>query len=167
MKDLLIRYTNYNHWANKKACEFLKVNLNEEQLNKEIISSFPSVQKTLIHVWDAQSIWLQRLAGASLISIPGKSFSGTFDDLINGILETSQELIDFVETSNESFLRTPLTYKNIAGDEFKNTVSDIIQHVMNHGTFHRGQLVTMLRQFGFTWLFVTDYIAFCREETTL
>ena len=163
MKDLLLQYSSYNLWANKKACDFLKSNLSEEQLNKEIISSFPAVQKTLIHVWDAQFIWLKRLYGTSLTTFPGKNFSGTFDDVINGMLETSQELIDFVKTSSDLFLTTSLPYKNIAGDEFKSTVSDIIHHVVNHGTFHRGQLVTMLRQLGFTKLFVTDYIAFTRE----
>ncbi len=163
MRNLLIQDARYNLWANKKVCDFLKNNLSQEQLNQEITSSFPSVQKTLIHVWDAQSIWLQRLAGASSISIPSKSFNGTTDDLVKGVMETSQELIDFVGSSNESFLETPLTYKNIAGEGFKNNVSDIIQHVVNHGTYHRGQLITMFRQLGFTKLFPTDYIAFCRE----
>jgi uncharacterized damage-inducible protein DinB len=162
MKKLLSKYCRYNLWANKKVCEFL-LTLTDEQLNREVLSSFPSLQKTVLHSWDAQFIWIERLNGRSLTGFPSKSFSGTFEDATKGLLESSQQLIDFVETSNESFLKTPLTYKNIAGEEFKNSVCDIIQHIVNHGTFHRGQKITMLRHLGFTKLFSTDYIAFCRE----
>lgn len=161
MKSLLLNYSKYNLWANKKIADFLSA-LSEEQLEKEIVSSFPSLKKTVLHVWDAQQIWLIRLQGTSLTDFPSKNFSGTFEDVMGGCLKTSQELVDFVESSSENFLLTPLTYKNIAGDEFRNNVSDIIQHVMNHSTYHRGQIITMLRQLGITNLFSTDYIAFCR-----
>jgi uncharacterized damage-inducible protein DinB len=162
MKELLVKYTRYNLWANKKVCDFLTT-LSEEQLNREIISSFPSLMKTVLHSWDAQFIWINRLHGTSLTVFPSKNFTGTFEEAANGLLETSREIIRFVETGKEDLLNTSITYKNIAGDEFKNSVSDIIQHVVNHGTFHRGQIITMLRQSGFTKLFPTDYIAFCRE----
>ena len=59
LKDL-INYVKYNLWANQKICDFLKT-LSDEEVNKEIMSSFSSLQKTLIHVWDAQVIWLTRL----------------------------------------------------------------------------------------------------------
>ena len=163
MKDHLLHYTRYNLWANKRICDFLKSNVSEEQLEKEIVSSFPSLKKTLLHTWDAQVIWLMRMNGTSLTSFPSHNFSGTIGDIVNGLLETSQQLIDFVETSSEAFLLSPLRYKNVAGDEFKNNIGDIIHHVVNHGTYHRGQALTMLRQLGFAKLFSTDYIGFCRE----
>src|SRR6185369_6098875 len=156
----LLHYTHYNLWANKKIADFL-VTLTDEQLDKEIISSFSSLKKTVLHVWDAQHIWLVRMQGGSLGTLPGKNFSGTSEDLVNGFLKSSQELVDFVESSGENFLLTPLRYKNLAGEEYKNKISDIIQHVMNHSTYHRGQIITMLRQLGFTKLFSTDYITFC------
>lgn len=162
MKDLLTSYSKYNHWANQRVCEFL-FSLSDEELDKEIVSSFSSLRKTILHIWDAQVIWMVRLKGDSLSSFPSKSFSGTVKEAADGLLKTSQELIEFVESSSENFLETPLSYKNLSGEEFKSKVSDIVQHVMNHGTFHRGQIITMLRQLGYTRLFSTDYIAYCRE----
>src|SRR5258706_12162933 len=49
-----------------------------------------------------------------------------------------------------------LSYKNIAGQAFTNSIRDIMQHVANHGTYHRGQIISMLRQVGYTKLFDTD-----------
>lgn len=164
MKELLASYSKFNLWANKKICDFV-LTLSNEQLEKEIISSFPSVKATLLHVWDAQQIWLHRLQGTTMTDVPSKMFKGTADELSEGILKTSQELIDFVESCGDNFLLSPLDYKNRAGQEFRNRIGDIIQHVVNHGTYHRGQVITMFRQLGFTKLFSTDYIAFCREES--
>jgi len=162
MKDLLLSYVKYNLWANQRVCNFLKNNLSEEQFEKEIISSFPSIKKTLLHIWDAQFLWLKRLEGISLTSFPSKDFKGTFNDAIDGLLKTSQQMIDVIDNSNEEKLAALLTYKSVAGDQYENTTVDILLHVSNHGTFHRGQVITMLRQLGFTKLFPTDYIAFFR-----
>ena len=71
------------------------------------------------------------------------------------------------KVANVRVLPTGTISKNLAGEEYKNTVSDIIQHAVNHGTYHRGQILTMLRQLGFTKLFSTDYIAYCRERVEI
>jgi uncharacterized damage-inducible protein DinB len=163
MKNLLVNYCNYNVWANQRVCDFLKSNVSDEQMTREIISSFPSLMKTFLHIWDAQYLWLMRLDGISLSSFPSKDFNGTPEDARNGLMETSKQFSERVDKCNDEFLNSELVYKNVAGAEFKSKVSDILQHVFNHSTFHRGQIITMLRQLGFTKLFVTDYISFCRE----
>ena len=163
MKNLLINYANYNLWANQLVSDFLKKNLSDEQIHREISSSFPSVMKTVLHIWDAQYLWLKRMEGISLSVFPSKDFKGTTQDALNGLMETSIRWVEVVNNCSEDFLNSELTYKTVAGAEFKNKVSDIFQHVFNHSTYHRGQIVTMLRQLGFTELFSTDYISFCRE----
>src|SRR5438045_465791 len=142
MKDFLLNYSRYNVWAVKKITDFLKT-LSEDQLNKEIISSFPSIRKTMMHIWDAQVIWLLRLQGQTPTAFPGNSFSGSFNDAVEGFIKSAHELSDFVESSGENFLLSPLTYKNLAGEEYKNRICDILMHVINHGTHHRGQIITM------------------------
>ena len=59
-------------------------------------------------------------------------------------------------------LTESVSYQNIRGQDFNNTVGQIIAHVMNHGTFHRGQIITMLRGAGYKDLKQTDLIAFFR-----
>jgi len=161
MKSILLNYARFNLWANKRVSDFVK-SLPEEQFDKEIVSSFSSLRKTIFHFYGAQALWLHRLQGQSPTSFPDARSLST-DELMNQLLTTSSQLIEFTETSSESFLQTSVTYKNLAGDEFTNTVADILQHVINHSTFHRGQVITLLRQLGHTKLFATDYIAFCRE----
>src|SRR5436190_20558531 len=94
MRHLLTNYTRYNLWANTRVCDFLKSNCNDEQLDKEIVSSFPSVKKTLLHIRDAECIWLERLHGNSLSSFPGNSFKGTTEELYNGLLAGSKKFLD-------------------------------------------------------------------------
>ena len=161
MKELLLNYARFNLWANKRVCDFLS-QVEDEKLNREIVSSFNSLRKTVFHVYGAQALWLKRLDGNSPSSFPSyETKSGS--ETLQALQETSQQIIDFVNSHSEEELQKEIDYKNVAGEKFRSSIRDIIQHVVNHGTFHRGQIITMLRQVGYTKLFPTDYIAFCRE----
>ena len=60
MKDLLLKYAQYNVWANNLLIEVLQ-SLEDEQVNQEVVSSFTSIRATVYHIWSAEYIWLQRL----------------------------------------------------------------------------------------------------------
>src|SRR5216684_951199 len=130
MKDQLLRIVRYNLWANERVSDFLN-SLTVEQLDKEIISSFPSVRKTLYHIWCAQHLWLMRLHGDSPTYIPDIDFSGSFKEAKYKLLDSSEEFIEYVKLANDELLQSILTYKTTSGIEYKNTISDIIQHVVN------------------------------------
>ena len=164
MKDFLLQYIRYNDWANQRITKFILDNCSAEQIDKEVKSSFPSLKKTLLHIWGAESIWLQRLKGDSPEVWKGSTFSGSLDELCKEISQTNQDYIDFAESCGEAFLLSPFAYKNLEGKEFTNSRADAILHCVNHSSFHRGQLITILRQLDFTQLFSTDYIAYCRER---
>ena len=162
MKTRLI-YTQYNYWANELLLSVIEKEMNDEMLNKEIISSFPSLRKTVYHIWDAEFIWLKRLKGESLDDWPSKFFGGTFSEAKEKILLNDQLFIDFVERLNDEKLSESFTYKNIEGKTFSNPIWESVHHCMNHSTYHRGQIVTMLRQLGITNIPSTDFISFCRK----
>lgn len=166
MKDLLLSYARYNQWANKRICDFL-LQLDEEKLNDEIVSSFSSILKTCAHVLGAEAIWVMRLHGTSPSAPPAKYEEMQMSEIATLWHSKSQEIIDYIESKSESELIQMLSYKNLAGQSFTNSIRDIMQHVINHGTYHRGQIVTMLRQAGYTKLFPTDYIAFAREVAVM
>jgi len=163
MKELLKQYTKYNIWANERICRMMG-KINSSLLDKEFKSSYSSIRKTAYHIWDAETIWLKRLAGKSLKEWPSENFSGNFLDFQNEFLGGSGKLFMFVLNKEPKQLEQILMYKNIKGEQFSNKIAYIIQHVCNHGTFHRGQIVTMLREAGQTDLVPTDFIAFMREE---
>ena len=164
MKEFLLEYIRYNDWANKRITKFILDNCSAEQVDREIKSSFPSLIKTLLHIWGAESIWLQRLKGDSPEVWKGSTFSGSVQELCVEISQTDQHFIDFAESCGEAFLLSPFAYKNLEGKEFTNSRADAILHCVNHSSFHRGQLITLLRQLDFAQLTSTDYIAYRRER---
>ena len=160
--NLLHDYALYNLWANTKVCADFLSGLDESTLDKEIKSSFPSLRKTVYHIWDAEVIWLNRLTGGDQTVLPIVHEPMNFAGFSVKFLSHSKRFADFVGAGNEELFNKKLTYINTEGKEFTNLISDIIHHVMNHGTYHRGQIVTMLREAGFTELSSTDFITWRR-----
>ena len=161
LKAHLVKYAIYNHWANERLLHCCS-QLDNPLLDQEIKSSFPSIRKTVFHIWDAECIWHKRLLGEFLRQWPSKSFKGELPEAIKSLLATDQDLIEFLKGKDEEFFTSSLTYHNLEGKEFKTPICDILLHVFNHSTYHRGQLVTMLREVGYTDLKSTDFITFVR-----
>ena len=159
MKEFIIQYASYNLWANKRIAELI-VALDASVLDKEVKSSFPSIRKTVHHIWDAELIWMARLNGELLSWPPSAQFQSP---AINQFTQTSQAFVSFIEAKDESFLNSKTTYTNTQGKQFTNVNSGIITHCMNHSTFHRGQLITILRELGMTQFSATDLIVYLRE----
>jgi uncharacterized damage-inducible protein DinB len=156
------KYTNFNFWANELLLSVTENEVTEESLDKVIQSSFPSLRKTIYHIWDAEYIWLKRLSGESLSDWPSKSFKGDFSEAKEKMLLNSKAFISYAEKLSDAELNSPFTYKNVEGKEFTNQVWESIHHCMNHSTYHRGQMVTLLRQLGVATVPSTDFITYCR-----
>lgn len=162
MKKFLLNYTLYNCWANKRITGFLD-KLDPDLWDKELNSSFRTIRKTVYHIWDAQVIWLTRLSGESFMFFPSEFFNGSNDEFIKAFNEQSEKFPIFVRTQTEDELNEICNYLSTEGKQYRTSVSDVLLHSMNHSTFHRGQIVTMLRTAGFTKLDSTDYITYTRE----
>ena len=159
---MLPKLTHYNLWANQTITSYV-LKAGETVADVEQAGSFTTVRKTLLHIWDAQFIWLSRLQGTSLTEFPSKSFNGNLSEACDGLLKSSQQFIDYVESLNDNY-DTVFAYHTLDGKKFENAVSDIIIHAVNHSTYHRGQLINLLRGAGFTEVGSTDYMRFCRIQ---
>ncbi len=162
MKQLLASFLRYDLWANEKLLEVILA-LTVEQQQRSIVSSFPSVEKTCLHLWDASSIWWQRVERHEQIVVPSLSFHPSMKDISNGLLHQNKQWADWIVDQEESVLAADFSYKNIKGDSYRQPLKDIIMHLSNHGTYHRGQLVTLLRQLGIEKIPQIDYIVFARS----
>ena len=160
MKQILETYTTYNLWANTKLTDVLK-SIEPSLIDKEIKSSFPSLRKTMHHIWSAEEVWHKRLHGESPASLPqpGSDFSAFAKQLS----ARSRGFIDITKNKDENYLQTSCSYKDTRGNSHTNFHWQMIMHCMNHSTYHRGQLVTMLREVGVTTIPSTDMIAYFRE----
>lgn len=161
MKQMLLSYLAFEVWANEKLLSLI-CTLSPEQQQQEINSSYPSLFKTCLHVWDASFIWWQRVHKKEQIVVPSLSFHPSMAEVAQELLEQNRQWYQWLQELPEEALEEPLSYRNMKGDAFTQPLKDIVHHLPNHGTYHRGQLVTMLRQLGVENIPATDYIAFCR-----
>ncbi|TAK40655.1 MAG: DNA polymerase [Saprospiraceae bacterium] len=163
MKRTWTNLARYNCWANERLTAVIS-ELPEPVANQEIVSSFPSVKLTLLHIWDAELLWLKRLQGVSLPCFPSADFSGNTAEACENVVATSREFQAFVEVQPEAFFQKTLSFKTMSFGAQQQRAFEIIQHCLNHSTYHRGQLVTMTRQLGLEKIPSTDFIYFLRQE---
>ena len=157
----IINHLKYNAWANEHIAETIRP-LDDILMAETVQSSFDSLNKTLLHIWDAEVVWLKRLQGESIREMPSRYFRGAKEDLTTGLIQSSRNLLSFVEGKKPDFVLKKIEYTNLKGDSFSNTVEEILFHVVNHGTYHRGQIVTILRHLGVGQLPSTDLIRYVR-----
>lgn len=163
MKELLCQYAAYNVWANHKLLYQIQ-QMDEALWYQPTPSSFDSLYKTIMHMWDAESAWWQRMRLHESIVVPSQNFHPSLKDACNGLMAQSMQWEPFIrEALNEEAIHSKLMYKNQKGEEFMQPVREVLMHVFNHCTYHRGQLTTMMRQLGETTIPTTDFTAFSRK----
>lgn len=150
----------YNRWANERILDAVAV-LTEEELGRELGGSFPSVRKTLVHIASAEWIWLERWQGRSPTGIPeGWDLSGL--GAIRAVWDEVDEQRDhFLHHLDDNALHAVVDYRNTAGQPFAEPLWQQLRHVVNHSSYHRGQVVNMLRLLGAKTV-GTDLIAYYR-----
>jgi uncharacterized damage-inducible protein DinB len=126
-------------------------------------SSFPSVLATLAHMVGAEWVWLTRWRGGSPTSTPTDWDVSTLEAVRERWRQVDLELSEFVGGLDDAALERPLTYTTFAGEAFSQPLAQMLRHVVNHSSYHRGQVTTLLRQLGGTPA-STDLIRFYRES---
>ena len=157
-----IRYLfDYTSWANNlilDAAEEIKV---EEQLFDRGVSH-QSIYGTLLHMLFAEWVWLNRWKGNS----PSDALSADdYPDLASirkYWLQIEAERDEFLNGLSDESLQAGTTYKDLAGNEYTNPLGFLMQHVVNHATLHRGQVVALIRQLGIKPP-ATDFVFYFRK----
>jgi uncharacterized damage-inducible protein DinB len=162
IKDLLLSYARYNLWANKALLEGLK-KVDAAWLEQEHKSSFKSIKKTAFHIWDAEHVWLNRFKGQSL---PFMTKDLPAETPIESFITGAEKFVEYVESQDESFFTGVTIFKDLSGKEHTMDNAGMLMHCMNHSSFHRGQIVTMIRSLGYEGeLPRTDMIVYLREKS--
>ena len=162
-RDIGMLY-DYNAWANARVLRAVEP-LTPEAFLRDLKSSFPSVRDTLAHVLGAEWIWLRRWHGDSPTQILAAADFPTLDGLKDRYAAVEKERRVFLESLTERRLTKSFNYKDVAGKAHTLLLVQSLQHVVNHGTYHRGQITTMLRQIGATPV-STDLARFYLERAT-
>ena len=163
MKDTLSQLAAYNIWANQKLLDIILA-LPEEKQKQEVPSSFRSLYTTLLHMYHAESIWWQRMKLQERFNLPMETFKGSIQELANELLQQNRQWQQWVNTATDPMLDHVFQYFSQKRESFKQPIFQMLLHVFNHGTYHRGQLVNMLRQLGIEKIPQTDFIVWSRKK---
>lgn len=162
-EDIRLLY-DYNFWANRRILEACRP-LTPEQFTRSLGSSFPSVHATLVHICEAEWLWLERWHGRSAPGLRPPSDFPDFSSVERRWTEVERNLIDYVASLRAEDLARVVHHKTTQGVPQAAPHWQMLQHLVNHGTYHRGQVATMLRQLG-SKAISTDLIAFYRERAS-
>jgi uncharacterized damage-inducible protein DinB len=163
MKEILTQLSAYHIWANQLLLDVVN-HLPEEKQKQEVPSSFKSLYLTLLHMLDAENIWWQRMKLLERIHLPSESFTGDAKELGNGLLHQSRQWNEWITSATDHQLQHVFLYQNSKREQFKQPIYQMLLHVFNHGTYHRGQLVNILRQIGVEKIPRTDFIDWSRRK---
>lgn len=159
MNQRYLDYALYNIWANNRLINNL-LELDNKLLSHEFVGSYPTIRATILHIWFAETGWLSRLKENGWEATKVINFTGTNKELFKDWQHTSEAFKNFVR---ESDLEKEIPFEH-KGEQFSIPSREIIQTVFNHGSYHRGQVVMMMRQLGITTITQTDYIEWVREK---
>jgi uncharacterized damage-inducible protein DinB len=161
--QILQDYVEYNLWANQTIINWLKAKP-VDLMTQETPSSFPTIRETLLHIWSAENIWLERLQGDQSGAFLQFTFKGDIEAVFEGLQHCSANFAQYVQSLSAGQLEETLPFRLLSGLEDARNRYQMIHHCMNHSAYHRGQVVTMARSIGLTDPPSTDQIRFFRER---
>ena len=137
----------FNAWANRRTMDACAA-LTPEEFTRDLKSSLASVRDTLAHIYGAEWVWFERWHGRSPAALPTGFEFAELAPLRKRWEEFEKELKGYVASVKAADLERVIEYTNFKGQKCAYPLQAMLQHVVNHGSYHRGQVTTMLRQLG-------------------
>ena len=155
--EALVMQLRYSAWATRRVLESTAA-LSPEVLQRDLGSSYGGVNGSLTHIYQADAIWWDRLMGAPTGDLAKYDPSANFSEWTS----LHDKYIRWAERLTPAGWDRVVAYRNVKGEPLQSPVWQIVLHVVNHATYHRGQITTMLRQLGHTPA-STDLILYYRS----
>lgn len=152
----------FNTWANERMFASTSL-LSEAELTRDLRSSYPSIRDTLVHMVGADWVWLSRWHDISPTSFPDAPHLTTHAIIHERWRDVDTQRDRFLKSLDEEAIDRVIAYTNFAGAHFAFPLWQMLRHVVNHCSYHRGQVTTMLRQLGHTPQ-ATDMILMYQEK---
>ena len=154
----------YHYWARDRLLGALEP-LTPEQLNHDAGSSFRSIRETLVHIYAAEWAWYSRWQGNSPTALLPSDQFPDLESVRRVWSELEAKMRAFLEGLGEDGIARAFDYKLLSGHSGSSPLWQMLQHVVNHASYHRGQVTTMLRQMGAQPAKPMDMIAFYRTRS--
>jgi uncharacterized damage-inducible protein DinB len=149
MSDLMLKMYDYHDWANRTMLGRLK-ELSDEVYFREIKSVFPSISSVISHMYIVDQLWFHIISGMDMpdaLDVRKETGEGKgifeMEILFRDLSKTYRKTLDNTNKTDERrLLHIPWE------GERETSVSEMVMHVVTHGTYHRGNVTAMLRQMG-------------------
>jgi len=161
-QDDILRLYDYHHWATDRALDALAP-VSAEQLDRPWGGSFGTGRALLRHVVGVERLWCDRWNGSSPKAVPDYPANCSGDAFRAEWAKIKGDQRRFLDALTDARLKSDLSYVNMKGEHWTYPLAEILMHVVNHGTYHRGQLTHLLRDLGLTAP-STDYLIFIQER---
>jgi uncharacterized damage-inducible protein DinB len=153
----------YHYWARDRLLAALEP-LTPEQYNRDLANSFRSIRETVTHVYAAEWAWYERWRGQSPTALLPADRFADLAALRAAWSDHERNLRAFVDRLGDGGVSRIIEYKLLSGQAGASPVWQMVQHVVNHASYHRGQITTMLRQIGAEPAKPMDLIAYYRVQ---
>ena len=137
----------YNAWANRTLFDAV-TQLPEEHYFRDLKSSYGGIHGTLAHIVWAEQLWLHRWVGKPNPAVPQGTDLRSLAEVRGRWEQVERERATFVSAMSDPRLDETRLVKPSSGGEYVHTFRQMFRHFINHSSYHRGQIVTFLRQLG-------------------
>jgi uncharacterized damage-inducible protein DinB len=148
-REHVVRLYAFDRWANARFFD-VAATLTEAQLVAPLVSSYPTILATYAHLVGSEWIWLERWLGRNPTAAARWVARPVLADLRGRLGEIERDRDRWLAGLTTADLGRRVRYRRLNGEEHEGALGDQLVHVVNHSTYHRGQLTTLLRQVGAT-----------------
>ncbi|MDQ0882199.1 DinB family protein [Peribacillus sp. V2I11] len=152
MSHFALQFYDFNVWANKQIFNRLK-ELPRDVYHQEVQSVFSSISSVMAHVYLSDLGWVEVFSGKSMKHAlmlaeqrKEQTVSKELEEMEAMFFKLSEQYKSLL--SQKENIDKPLMIENPSGGQMKTGVAELVPHVVNHGTYHRGNITAMLRQMG-------------------
>ncbi|MEO6325313.1 MAG: DinB family protein [Thermoanaerobaculia bacterium] len=147
MNDELASLYAYNRWADDRTAAALR-SLPPGDYTRELGGGWPSPRATFVHLAGATNAWSERFIGCDATTLPAEADLPLLENAVALLEAAHTKLEELLPTFSAERMAAPFTWKNLAGKERTAPFWAVLRHVVNHGTYHRGQISSMVRRLG-------------------
>jgi len=143
----IIDHIDYDLWANLRLAR-ASSRLSVEEFTQPVVSSFPSIQQTFVHILWAEELWLERWQGHSSIPLLDPGDYPTARSIQTALEALHGSQVQFLASLERGAEDRAVSYLDSGGQRWEYSLRQMVEHLVVHSAYHRGQLVTLLRQRG-------------------
>jgi uncharacterized damage-inducible protein DinB len=137
----------YNEWANERVIRMLR-SISEADYVKEMGGGWPSVRATFVHLAGATDAWAERFAGKDVLELPKEGALPNLENAAALLLAAHGKHRAHLKTLTREKLDSYFSWRNLSGEVKTAPFWIVVRHVVNHQTYHRGQISSMVRRLG-------------------